>query len=188
MGNMKLPANIAAAKIIQKYFPDCDGAILAGSVIRGDETETSDLDIVIFNRKYVASYRESLIDFGWPIEVFVHNLSSYKSYFLNDYERARPSLPRMVAEGIVLKGESMINPIKNEAKKLLAMGPKEWTNETITVKRYFITDMLDDFIGCTNRAEAIFIANSLAEAASEFELRTNNRWIGTSKWLIRALE
>lgn len=184
----KLPAMDAAKGFIHKHFPDCEGAILAGSVVRGEETETSDLDIVIFNKKYISSYRESLVDFGWPIEVFVHNWSSYKSYFNTDIERARPSLPRMVAEGKVIRGEAKITPIKNEAMELLANGPKEWTNETISVKRYFITDALDDFIGSTKRAEAIFVAAFLAEATSEFVLRTNNRWIGNSKWLIRSLK
>lgn len=187
MQTKKLPAIDAAKMFVQKYFPDCQGALLAGSVVRGENTETSDLDIVIFDQKYSASYRESFIDFGWPVEVFVHNLSSYKSYFLTDCERARPSLPNMMAEGIVIKGKDLVVPIKDEAKELLARGPKVWTNETINFKRYFITDTLEDFVGCNDRAESIFIAGTLAETTSEFVLRTNHEWIGTAKWLMRSL-
>lgn len=122
-----------------------------------------------------------MVDFGWRIEVFVHNLTSYKDYFFSDCERAQPSMPKMVAEGVILKDKGAIGPIKEEAKELLDKGPKEWPTELVNTKRYFITDALDDFIGCNSRAEAIFIANSLAELVSEFVLRTNNRWIGTSK-------
>ncbi|MDQ0253525.1 hypothetical protein J2S74_000897 [Evansella vedderi] len=43
-------------------------------------------------------------------------------------------------------------------------------------------------IGCTNRAEEIFITNTLAEGVSEFVLRTNRQWIGSSKWVIRSLK
>lgn len=185
--NKKLMAINAAKKFVQKQYPDCQGALLAGSVVRGEETETSDLDIVVFDQKYSASYRQSFIDLGWPIEVFVHNLSSYHAYFLTDCERARPSLPRMVVEGIVLQGAEVVFPIKQEAKALLAKGPKEWTNETTSSKRYFVTDALEDFIGSTERTEAIFIAASLAEATSEFVLRSNRCWIGNSKWLMRSL-
>ncbi|MGD6831274.1 nucleotidyltransferase domain-containing protein [Sutcliffiella halmapala] len=177
----------AAHKFISKHFPDCDGALLAGSVVRGEETETSDLDVVIFDRKLHSSYRESLIDFGWNIEVFVHSLISYKDFFKSDYERARPSMPRMVSEGIVLKDNGIIETIKNEAKELLAKGPEKWSTETIETKRYFITDALDDLIGCKNRAEEIFIAGTLAELVSEFVLRTNDRWVGASKWVVRSL-
>jgi hypothetical protein len=177
----------AAELFTLNHFPNCHGALLAGSVVRGEDTETSDLDIVIFDGTLKSAYRESVIEFGWNIEVFVHNLTSYKEFFKSDYERSRPSLPKMVSEGIVLKDTGIIEPIKQKAKELLEMGPEKWSAETIRIKRYFITDALDDFIGCTNREEEIFIANTLAELISEFVLRTNQKWIGTSKWVIRSL-
>lgn len=178
----------AAEKFIQKYFSRCNGALLAGSIVRGEATDTSDLDIVIFDEAVPTSYRESFIEFDWPIEVFVHNASSYKPFFESDRERARPSLPRMVSEGIILRDDGIIELIKKEAVVLLKEGPEQWSEETVHIKRYFLTDTLDDFIGCSNRAEEIFIANSLAELLSEFVLRTNRRWIGTSKWTIRSLK
>ncbi|WP_062052092.1 nucleotidyltransferase domain-containing protein [Bacillus sp. JCM 19034] len=183
----KLAPIEAAHEFINKYFPNCQAALLAGSVVRGEATETSDLDIVIFAKNLNSSYRESLIDYGWAIEIFVHNLTSYKKFFQMDFERARPSMPRMVSEGIVLKDEGIINSIKKEAKDILINGPKEWSEETINTKRYFITDALDDFIGCSKRAEELFIANTLAELVSEFVLRTNRQWMGASKWIIRSL-
>lgn len=178
----------AAQKFIERYFPDCDAALLAGSVVRGEATATSDLDIVVFDGNTLASYRESLVAFDWPIEVFVHNLTSYKAYFQQDAERARPSLPRMVAEGAVLRDSGAVDAIKEEAAQLLAEGPALWTPETIRTKRYFLTDMLDDFIGCTERSEGMFIAGTLAELVAEFELRTHGKWIGASKWIVRALK
>ncbi|WP_077356212.1 nucleotidyltransferase domain-containing protein [Virgibacillus halodenitrificans] len=188
MGKFNRLAPLKAAQIfIKNYFPNCDGALLAGSVVRGEATKTSDLDIVIFDDTYRSSYRESLIAYGWRIEVFAHNLNSYQDYFESDFKRARPSLPRMVSEGTILKDNGVIDSIKREAKELLSEGPEMWSTDTINTKRYFITDSLDDFIGCNNRAEEIFIANTLAELVSEFVLRTNNKWIGASKWIIRSL-
>ncbi|WP_420489295.1 nucleotidyltransferase domain-containing protein [Neobacillus niacini] len=177
----------AAELFTSKHFPNCHGALLAGSVVRGEATETSDLDIVIFDKNLKSAYRESIIDFGWNIEVFVHNLTSYKDFFKSDCERARPSLPKMVSEGIVIIDSGKIESMKQEANDLLEKGPEEWSAETIKIKRYFITDALDDYIGSTNRAEEIFIANTLAELVSEFVLRTNQKWIGTSKWVVRSL-
>ncbi|MEH7309192.1 nucleotidyltransferase domain-containing protein [Neobacillus drentensis] len=188
MGDTKKLKPIEAAKqFINKHFPDCQGAVLAGSVVRGEATDTSDLDIVVFVERLKSAYRESLIDFGWAIEVFVHNLSSYKHFFNLDYKNAKPSMQRMILEGIILKDEGIIDSIKEEAKEILENGPERWTEEIIMTKRYYITDVLDDFIGSKNRAEEIFIANSLAELIQEFVLRTNGRWIGSSKWVIRAL-
>ncbi|ANU23077.1 nucleotidyltransferase domain-containing protein [Planococcus donghaensis] len=184
----KLEPVKAAELFINKYFPQCQGALLAGSVVRGESTETSDLDLVVFDQKFSSSYRESFLVYGWQIEVFVHNQSSYKSYFLSDYERARPSMPQMVVEGTILKDNGMITAIKEEARRLLETGPKEWSAETVVQKRYFLTDSLDDFIGCNNRAEGIFIAATLAELVSEFVLRVNKQWVGNSKWVVRSLK
>lgn len=177
----------AAKQFVDKQFSQCQGALLAGSVVRGEATQTSDLDIVIFDQQLHSSYRESIIKLGWSIEVFAHNLTSYQEYFLSDYERARPSMPRMVAEGVILKDMGIIDLIKEDANELLNKGPMGWSTEIINTKRYFITDNLDDFIGCKNRPEAIFIANTLAELLSEFVLRTNKQWIGASKWIVRSL-
>jgi predicted nucleotidyltransferase len=46
---MKLPPLEAAKKIIQSLYPKCDAALLTGSVVRGEHTSTSDLDIIIFD-------------------------------------------------------------------------------------------------------------------------------------------
>jgi len=177
----------AARQFVATFFPTCAGAILAGSAVRGEATETSDLDVVVFDSNLMNAYRESLIAFEWPIEVFVHNFSSYKEYFKSDCKRARPSLPRMVSEGLILIDNGKMEGIKREAQTLLKHGPEEWTQEDIQLKRYFITDVLDDFIGNRDRAEDLFIANALAELVSEFVLRTNRKWVGTSKWLLRSI-
>ncbi|WP_252504634.1 nucleotidyltransferase domain-containing protein [Sporosarcina sp. Marseille-Q4943] len=178
----------AAKRFVDEYYPHCQAAVLAGSVVRGEDTPTSDLDIVIFDNQIEEAYRESRIEYGWPIEVFVHSLTSYKTYFRSDAERARPSLPRMVAEGIVLEDSGILSNIKNEAAELLHEGPALWSEQIVTIKRYMLTDALGDLIGTQNEAEALFIANTLAEAIHEFVLRTNGQWIGASKWIVRALK
>ncbi|MEH7457073.1 nucleotidyltransferase domain-containing protein [Bacillus sp. JJ1127] len=178
----------AAQKIIESQFPNCDVALLGGSVARGEETKTSDLDIVILDQNLSSCYRESFFSNGWPVEVFVHNFETYKTFFENDCKRGRPSLPQLVSEGIILKGTmQIVTSLKQEAEQLLNKGPEKWTEELMRQKRYFITDALDDFIGATKREEELFIANHLADLVHEYVLRVNGQWVGNSKWFIRVL-
>ncbi|PGE95069.1 nucleotidyltransferase [Bacillus pseudomycoides] len=178
----------AAQKIIESQFPHCDVALLGGSIARGEATKTSDLDIVIFDESLSNCYRESFFSNGWPVEVFVHTFETYKEYFRSDCKRGRPSLPQLVSEGIILKGEEgIVTSLKLEARQLLDKGPEKWTEELIRQKRYFITDVLDDFIGATKREEELFIANLLADLVHEYVLRVNEQWVGNSKWFIRVL-
>lgn len=107
---------VAAKQFIDKHFSNCQGALLAGSVVRGEATETSDLDIVIFDKRLTSSYRESMFDFGWAIEVFAHNLTSYKYFIEMDCKAAKPSMSRMISEGIILRDEGILESIKKKRK------------------------------------------------------------------------
>ncbi|MDG5789825.1 nucleotidyltransferase domain-containing protein [Evansella sp. AB-P1] len=178
----------AASQFIYTRYPHCHGALLAGSVVRGEATATSDLDVIIFDMNIQSSFRESIVFNKWPIEMFVHNLTSYRQFFESDAKRAIPSHQQMVAEGVVIVDHGVIPSIKAEAIQMLKTGPAPWTEETIHKKRYFITDLLDDFIGSNVRGEELFIANSLANHIQRFVLRTNGKWLGSSKWVVRMLK
>lgn len=77
----------AAQNIITLQFSNCDVALLGGSVARGEATKTSDLDIVIVDQSLTSCYRESFYSNGWPVEVFVHNFETYKTFFKMDCDR-----------------------------------------------------------------------------------------------------
>ncbi|MGD7045939.1 nucleotidyltransferase domain-containing protein [Jeotgalibacillus proteolyticus] len=178
----------AAEQFINLHYPHCQAALLAGSVVRKEATAASDLDIVIFDQTIKSSYRSSHVEDGWPIEVFVHSMESYKEFFQSDCVRGRPSMPNMVAEGLILKDHGELNAIRKEAQALLDKGPDPWDKETLKLKRYFLTDALEDLTGSTSRQEDLFIASTLLIQLSDFILRTNHQWSGDSKWLMRALK
>jgi hypothetical protein len=185
---MRISARQAAIKFVESYFPNCDVAYLAGSVVRGEETESSDLDIIVIDSSVGESYRQSLTEFDWPIEVFVHNMFTYKNFFKENIDRARPSLPQMCAEGIILRDTGHASRIKNEALQLLKAGPTPWNSIEIERARYHLTDLLNDLEGSTNGIEDLFVVSKLADLTHEFVLRVNGHWIGEGKWIIRALK
>ncbi|HET7627733.1 MAG TPA: nucleotidyltransferase domain-containing protein [Bacillales bacterium] len=177
----------AAMQFVSEHFPACRAALLAGSHVRGEGTSTSDLDIVVVDERVPSAYRESLHACGFPIELFVHNLTSYKTFFRQDAARARPSLPTMAAESVVLVGDALAAEMKQEAAVLLAAGPPHWTSEEIEAKRYTISELLEDFEGSSDPQEDLFTVQALAVHLHEFELRTKGHWIGEAKWIMRAL-
>src|SRR5690606_22539116 len=106
----------AAQAFIEQHLPDASAALLAGSVTRGEDTITSDLDLVIVVERPEAPYRESFRAFGWPIEAFVYTSRTYSEWFAKDAARRRPSLPQMCAGGIVLRDtDGLAVRMKNEA-------------------------------------------------------------------------
>jgi predicted nucleotidyltransferase len=185
---MRMDSLDAARAIVAERYDGCDVALLAGSVVRGQATATSDLDIVIVDARLAVPYRESFVAHGWPVEAFVNTPESYRRFFASDAERRTPSLPAMCAEGVVLRDrDGLAERIKMEARDWLARGPAPLSAREIRDARYALTDRLDDFIGATRRDEGMFAAHALATLAAEFVLAAHRAWSGRGKWLIRAL-
>lgn len=178
----------AARRFVDARFPEARVAILAGSPVRGEATATSDLDIVIVTDRGDAPFRESFLEFGWPIEAFVHTERSYSEFFQSDVARRRPSLPRMCVEGEVLRdGGGLAARIRSEAAELLAAGPAPFDERERIARRSGLTDMLDDLVGSTRPDETMFVAAELAEAVAEVLLVSGGHWVGRGKWVTRAL-
>ena len=178
----------AATALIETRYPACDAAFMAGSIVRGEGTATSDIDLVVITTRPEAPYRELLVTDGWPVEAFVHSTELVRRYFQMDTKARRPMLPMMCAEGIILRDrEGVAGRIKAEAQALLDAGPASLTPEERDDRRYALTDLLDDFEGCDRPEELLYIAPGLAAQAADFVLAFNGRWCTAGKWIPRSL-
>ncbi|MCL6443854.1 MAG: nucleotidyltransferase domain-containing protein [Alicyclobacillus sp.] len=178
----------AAEKFVSAHYPDCNIAFLAGSTARGDASPYSDLDILVICDHAPSPYIEAFFEYGWMIEVLMHNRNSYKHFFEMDRNRARPSLPEMFATGIVLVDDGTAAAIQLEAQQLLEAGPPALSPQEMQFLRFAITNHLLDLQGGLQPLDAIFVVNELADRIHELVLRTNGKWIGKGKRLVRALE
>ena len=188
MTQERLPPEQVARTLVERDFAECLAAFLAGSVVRGDATPTSDLDILIIVSSDQPSYRESLRALDWPVEFFVQTLETHYDFRQSEIARRRPSTAMIVCEGLILQDRhGLALQLKREACALLAQGPPPLSQEEIIQARYNLTDALDDFWGAQDEAEALFSANWLAVAATDLILVHHCQWRGMGKWLPRAL-
>lgn len=184
----RIEAIRAARLVAEERYPACGTLLLAGSVVRGQATETSDLDLVVVTVHSEAPFRESFLAHGWPVEAFVHTRASLTRFFASDAQLRIPSLPSMCAEGVTVRDrDGLAGAIKAEAQALLDRGPEPLTAREIEAARYALTDRLDDFLGTMFRGEGIVVAADLATLAAEFVLAYYQQWSGHGKWLVRAL-
>lgn len=185
---MRLDPVEAARRFVAERFPEARAAIVGGSPIRGDATDTSDLDILILTDRPEAPFRASYVEHGWPVEAFVHTDRSLAEFFESDVRRRRPSLPNLAAEGVILLDKDGAAARAQEAaRELLQRGPEPLREEQLEDWRYSLTDLLDDFNGVDRFDEGMFIANALANEAADLLLLMNRRWLGNGKWVVRAL-
>ena len=117
----------AAHGIWQEKYADADCVLLAGSVLRGEGTAYSDLDIVVLYEKVPHAWRESFTHQGWPVEAFCHEPQTLNYFFELDIKSGFPSLPSMVAESIVIPQTTAIaERAQKLAREILLSGPPAW--------------------------------------------------------------
>lgn len=184
---MKPPAIESAKRFINEHFPQCNVALLAGSASRGEETESSDLDIVVCDGNVSRCYRESLVRYGWRIECFIHNENSYLEQFEIDKKTGRATLATMVATGMILKDNGLAKTLKEQANQWISDGPPGLTEDFIQASRYFMYDLVDDFIDSKSREEELVTLNTISLQLADFILRLNKKWTGRGKGLVREL-
>ena len=71
------------SEIRAERYPRSDVIFLAGSLVRGGGTATSDLDLVVVFERLPSAYRESFQFRQWPVEAFVHDPETLR-YFSSE--------------------------------------------------------------------------------------------------------
>jgi hypothetical protein len=177
-----------ARALIRERFPAALAAFLGGTVLTARRTATSDLDIVVLLDGPPAPYRESLRWRGWPVELFVHDDGSLAHYLGRDSSRRKANLARMVAEGVTLSDRhGYARTVRERAGAVLTAGPPAPTASELELRRYGLTDLLDDLAGSTDAGETRVICWCVVVQTAELALLLAGRWFGSGKWLLREL-
>ncbi len=178
-----------AKEILAEKFPDASVMFLAGSMIRGEATRFSDLDLVVVFEHIDQAHRESFYYRGWPVEAFVHDAETLKYFFYEvDAKSAYASLPQMVIEGIVITEANQLSAeLKELAQKVMDNGPPPLDQVEIDKRRYHITDLVDDIREPRSRAELMGSGAKLLESMADYYFQANGKWSATGKTIFRKL-
>lgn len=186
---MARAAIAAAGLVLAKRFPAARAAVVAGSRLRGASDAASDLDLVVLFEALPHAHRESFLWRGIPVEAFVNDPATLRWFLRADAEAGRPVMIAMVAEGAALgPAPHLVEPLRAEARALLAAGPPPLGAAALRLLRYRITDLLDDLRGPRSGAEMRAIGCALHEPAADLALRGRGRWAARGKWIPRALD
>jgi hypothetical protein len=181
---------LAVAKaVFASRYASAAFAFAAGSIIRGQGTYLSDIDLVVIYDRLEAARRESFTVDDIPIEAFVHDPETLAWFVRADVERGRPSILNMIADGeIIGNARDRAQAVQLDMAKRLAEGPPKLAPAELNALRYEITDLLDDLRGERRPSEIMAIGAALHPRLTELALRGRCHWNGTGKWAPRLLE
>ena len=176
-------------KLHQERYPRADVIFLAGSVVRGESTTTSDLDIVVVFKSLPNAYRESYFYSDWPVEAFVHDPKTLEYFYQKvDAPAGVPSLAAMVSEGIELPSTTTLSQrLKDRANGFLQAGPAQWSTKEIDSSRYIISDLIEDLRAPRSQSEMYAITIQLYNAISNHFFRSKGEWSAEGKMIPRQL-
>lgn len=179
----------AAKEILDDRYPNASVMFLAGSLVRGEATRFSDLDLVVIFDKVEKAYRESFYYRGWPVEAFVHDADTLKYFFYEvDKNCGVSSLPQMVLEGKVISAPNELSAeLKELAQKIVDAGPPMLDQSELDKRRYHITDLIDDIREPRSRAELMGSGAQLLNVLADFYFRANGKWSASGKTIFRKL-
>jgi hypothetical protein len=178
-----------ARQLVTEEYPDARAAWLGGSVVRGDASSTSDLDITVLLSGPPAPMRRSLEYGGWPVDVFVHTEESLEFFSAKDRARRQPTMMRLVGASIILLDTDGSGARLQQAYlKEVAAGPQALTTAELDLLRYTITCVLDDLADAEADDVRTALASVLWQDAARLLLTGSRHWTGTAKGLLRELK
>lgn len=176
-------------EILQTKYRAAEFAFLSGSIVRGEGTAFSDLDIVVIYKELPNAFRESFYFRKFPVETFVHTPETL-NYFIFDFDRPSTvgSLASMVSEGIeVPKKSELSEQLKRLANEYLAHPPKISEDEKRNL-RCRITDLVDDIRAPRSKEELTASGAEFYLVLADFYFRANGFWSAKNKSIPRQFE
>jgi predicted nucleotidyltransferase len=175
-------------RFLTERFADADFAFVAGSIMRGTGTPSSDIDLVVLHSALPHAHRRSEVFEGVPFEALVHDEGTLHWFLEADVKAGRPVLIRMVIEGIpVGPRPRRADELRREAEALLVKGPQQLDQDALDRMRYTISSLLTDLADERPDFDRVAIGSALYQALGDFILRSNGQWSGAGKWLPRQM-
>ncbi|WP_395448134.1 nucleotidyltransferase domain-containing protein [Aminobacter sp. UC22_36] len=177
-----------AREIVRQRYSGAACAFVAGSIMRGQGTTSSDVDLVVVFDRLDAAWREPFVQGGFPVEAFVHDPSTLAWFMDEDARNGHPVLAHMVAEGQqVGDDEGLAQALKQDAAERMLRGPGSLADARSKELRYIITDLMEDLRGDRTAAEIRAISASLYQPLADLTLLGRGVWSGKGKWVPRLL-
>lgn len=177
-------------ELLETRYKGAETIFLAGSVVRGEASTYSDLDLVVVYPKVETAYRESFFHGGWPVEAFIHDPETLRYFFQQvDPKIGRATLAEMISEGHEIPGPTdFSSSLKQMATETLRQGPPALSEEEIQDYRYHISELIDDIREPRTRQELIAAATLVYNELAEFYFRSQRGWTGSGKAILKRMK
>lgn len=178
-------------RFVAAHYPAAQAALLSGSRARGEARPSSDYDLfLLFGHLPEGAWREKVWFEGRAFELFGHDPGTL-SYFCRTMvaRSGVPSVPEMVAHGIILLGEGTpaLASARDLAAKTLAAGPTPFDPATKRNRLSALAELRETLASCPPGPALTSVGAALYPLLADFTLRAEGRWSASVKRMPAAL-
>ena len=185
---MTNPGRVLLREILDSRFPDALGGLVAGSAARGEDTPSSDLDLIVLLPGRPASMCSTEHVQGQLVEFFVHTEDSFVSFVDRERLLRRSPLLHMCAHGLIISDhDQRLARLQGFARDRWSAGPAPLTDDELDDRRYRLTALLDDLADEANPIDRAALAADVFTDTADLALVSRGRWSGAGRWLARRL-
>jgi hypothetical protein len=182
------PARVSPREILDSRFPDALGGLVAGSTARGEDTPSSDLDLIVLLTGRPAPMRSTEHVQGRLVEFFVHTEDSFVSFIDRERQLRRSPLLHMCAHGLIINDhDQRLARLQDLARDRWSAGPAPLAEDELDDRRYRLTALLDDLADEANPVDRAALAAAVFTDTADLALVSRDCWSGTGRWLTRRL-
>jgi predicted nucleotidyltransferase len=165
------------------------GIIASGTIIRGNPSPSSDLDLFVLHR---APERQRVQRFfgGVPAEIFVNPPERVERYFEAEKRDGRPKIAHLLATGfVVYGGDPVVEELRARAVQALGSRP-EPPPESLVRQRYAVATWLEDAedVAEVDADLCAALLYKAVEGAVEYRFWDARQWQPRAKDTLSALE
>ncbi|TFG73790.1 MAG: hypothetical protein E4H27_00065 [Anaerolineales bacterium] len=177
-----------AVQFILATVPDVCGILVSGTILRGNPSPSSDLDIYVIHQQ---PWRQRLQRWfnGVPAEIFINPVKKVYEYFTAERGHARPITSHMLHTGfIILALDDNLAELRKQAAVELTRTPDP-TPQQLTITRYLAATRYEDAtdIAQTKPETADMVLGQAVYAMLHYAFLKANCYIPRDKDLLMAL-
>jgi hypothetical protein len=153
------------------------GVIASGTIVRGNPSPSSDLDLFVLHRQPWRQRLQRLFG-GVPAEIFVNPPERVERYFAEEVADGRPVTAHMLATGaVVYASDPAVERLRARAAEMLASPPRP-DPARLTPLRYGAACQLEDGLDVaeSDPATAQLFLNRAVDSALALRFRQAGRW------------
>lgn len=181
-------ALVQAVDYVLKRFDKVLGIIAAGSILRGNGDENSDIDTFII---IDSDYRQRIQKFfnGVRFELFVNAPQFIPQYFDEEQNGGSASTAHMLATGhVVLNQSPLIDKFRQEAQEILH-GKPVYDEQSLINQRYMLADRFENALDLRERDPMmglVLIGAALSDMLV-YQFQKQGKWIPRHKDILAIL-